>query len=130
MFINLQCILNMSSILKLKHHKGMSCNGHKFHIKRLDDKKKTFDCGITIVFQVTHVSYRSDKHPKGYYGYLDDIFECEFKSFKLVLFKVNWYRLQMNEREPKRIVIEHANGFTMINTRILELGIEPYVLPS
>lgn len=35
----------------------------------------------------------------------------------------------MNEREPKRIVIEHANGFTMINTRLLELSIKLYVLP-
>ena len=25
---------------------------------------------------------------------------------------------------------EHANGFTMVNRRALELGIEPYVLPS
>ena len=28
------------------------------------------------------------------------------------------------------IVIEHANGFTMINTGLFELGIQHYVLPS
>ena len=38
--------------------------------------------------------------------------------------------LQMNERDPERIVIKHANGFTMVNTRALEPGKETYVLPS
>ena len=36
----------------------------------------------------------------------------------------------MNERDTERIVIEHANVFTMVNTRALELGTVPYVLPS
>jgi hypothetical protein len=112
----------------------MWCNGRKFHIKKLDDKKKTFDCGITAVFQVTNVSSRSDRHPtiseNRYYGYLDDIIECDFKSFKLVLFEVKWYRLWMNECDPDRTVIEHANGFTMVNTRTFEPGTKTYVLPS
>ena len=36
----------------------------------------------------------------------------------------------MHGRDPKRKFIEHANGFTMVNTRELKSGIEPYVLPS
>jgi hypothetical protein len=100
----------------------------------VDDKKKTYDCGITAVIQVTNVSSRSDKHPtileNIYYGYLDDIIEHEFKSFKLVLFKVKWYMLQMNEHDPDRTIIEHANGFSMVNTRTFELGTKKYVLPS
>ena len=36
----------------------------------------------------------------------------------------------MNERDTERIVIEHANVFTMVNTRALEPSTEPYVLPS
>jgi hypothetical protein len=112
----------------------MWCNGHKFHIKKLDDKKKTYDSGITAVFQVTNVSSRSDMHPtiseNRYYGYLNDIIECDFNSFKLVMFEVKWYRLQMNEHDPERTVIEHANGFTMVNTRTFELGTKTYALPS
>jgi hypothetical protein len=106
---------------------------YKFHIKKLDDKKKTFDSGIIAVFQVTNVSSRSDMHPtiskNRYYGYLNDIIECDFNSFKLVLFDVKWYMLQMNEHDPKRTVIEHANGFTMVNTRTFEPGTKTYVLP-
>ena len=76
--------------MQLIHHKDMWYNCHKFRIKKLDDKKKTFNCGITAVFQVTNVSSRSDKHPEEsenrYYGYLEDIIECEFNSFKIKLF--------------------------------------------
>ena len=87
----------------------MSYNGRKFRVKKVDDMKKTADSGITAVFQVTNVSSRSDKHPRltknRYYGYLEDIIECDFKSFKIILFEVKWYRLRINERDPERTVI-------------------------
>ena len=35
----------------------------------------------------------------------------------------------MKEQDLERIVIENANGFTMANTRILEMGAKLYVLP-
>ena len=38
--------------------------------------------------------------------------------------------IRINERDIERNVIEKANGFTMVNSRELELGIQPYVLPS
>jgi hypothetical protein len=124
----------LSGILQLKHHKDMWYNGRKFHVKRVDDTKKTTDSRITAVFQVTNVSSRSDKHPRltenRYYGHLDDIIECDFKSFKIILFEVNWYRLRINERDPERTVIQHDNGFTMVNTKTFEPGLESYVLPS
>jgi hypothetical protein len=36
----------------------------------------------------------------------------------------------MNEHDPDRTVNQHANGFTMVNTRNVEPISEPYVLPS
>jgi hypothetical protein len=36
----------------------------------------------------------------------------------------------MNECDPEKTNINHANGFTMVNTRTIEMGIELYVLPS
>jgi hypothetical protein len=87
----------MFGIFQLKHHKAMWCNGRKFHIKKLNEKMKNSDSGIIAVFQDTNVSSRSDRHPKvsenRYYGFLDDILECDFKSFKLVIFNVKWYKL-------------------------------------
>jgi hypothetical protein len=108
-------------------------NGQKFRVKRVDDMKKTTDSGINTMFQVTNVSSRSEKHPRltknRYYGYLDDIIERDFKSFKIIQFEVKWYHLQINERDPEITVIQHDNGFTMVNTRTFEPGLEIYVLP-
>ena len=111
-------------ILQLKHHKPMWYNGQKFHVKRVDDTKKTANSRITAMFQVTNVSSRSDKHLRltenRYYGYLDDIIEFDFKSFKIIMFEVKWYHLQINECDFERTAIQHDNGFTMVNTRTFE----------
>ena len=69
-------------------------------------------------------------YQKRYYGYFEYIIQCDFKSFKVVLFVVKWYRLRLNQRDPDRTIIEHDNGFTMVSTRLFEPGMEPYVLPS
>ena len=61
---------------------------------------------------------------------MDDILQCDFNSFKVVMFVVKWYRLQFNQRDPDRTIIEHDNGFTMVNTRLFEPGTKPYVLLS
>ena len=83
----------MSDMLQLKHHKAMWCNGRKFCIKQLDEMRKTSDSGIIAVFQVTNVSSRSDRRLREskniYYGILNDIIQCDFNSFKLVLFDAN-----------------------------------------
>jgi len=69
---------------------------------------KTSNSGITAVFQVINVSYRGEKHPElsdnQYYGYFHDILECDFESFKRVVFDVKWFRLRIHEYDP----IEHA----------------------
>ena len=46
------------------------------------------------------------------------------------MFVVKWYRLRLNRCDPDRTIIELDNGLTMVNTRLFEPRIEPYVLPS
>ena len=46
------------------------------------------------------------------------------------MFIVKWYMLRLNQRDPDRTIIEYDNVFTMVNTRLFDPGIEPYVLPS
>jgi hypothetical protein len=117
----------MSGILQLKHHKAVWCNGRKFRIKQLDETRNTSDSGIAAVFQVTNVSSRSDKRPREYenryYGFLNDIIECDFNSFKLVLFDVKWYRLQMHENDEEKTIIQHDNRFLLIKQQFLKYQI-------
>ena len=61
---------------------------------------------------------------------MEDIIKCDFNSFKIVMFEFKWYMLQMNECYLEITIIDHSNGFTMANTRALEPGTNPYVLPS
>ena len=42
----------------------MVYNGDRYWIKKLDETKKTSDSGISVVFEVTNVSFRSDRHPE------------------------------------------------------------------
>ena len=134
MFINWQAMFYMSHILQLKHYKAMWCNGHKFHIKKLDETRKPYDSGITTIFHVTNVSSSRDRHPREteneYYGYLDDIIECDFNSFKLFLFDVKWYRLLLHGGDKERTIIQHANVFSMIKTIVFENKNDRYVFPS
>lgn len=53
---------NIHDITQLKHYEAMWCNGHKFHIKNLDEKMKTSNIGILKIFQVTNVSFRGHRH--------------------------------------------------------------------
>ena len=57
-------------------------------------------------------------------------FSVTFKSFNTILFIFRQYRLRLNKHDTDRTIIEHDNGFTMVNTRSFEPGIDPYVLPS
>ena len=133
LIINWRCNLYVFGIFQGKHHKAMWCKSHKFCIKKLDETKRTSDCGINVAFEVTNVSSRSERHRElsenRYYGYLEDIIQCDFDSFKLVMFVVKWYRLRLNQCNRDRIIIEHDNRFNMVNTRLFELGMDPYVLP-
>jgi hypothetical protein len=99
----------------------------------LDETRKNFDSEITVVFQVTNVSFKSDRRLREYeniyYGFLNDIIEWDFNSFKLVLFDVKWYRLRMHEHDEERTVIQHANGFSMIKTTVFEKENDLYVFP-
>ena len=82
---------------------------------------------------MTNVSSRSNRRPKvfdnRYYGHLNDILECDFESFKLVLFDIKWYRIWMNEHDTYKIVIQNDNVFTMVlmgkSIPIKQCGITP-----
>lgn len=73
---------------------------------------------------MTNISSRNDLHPREsqnrYYGILVDIIDCDFNSLKLVLFIVKRCKLRLNKNDPDRTIIEHDNGFPMINTRLFE----------
>ena len=61
---------------------------------------------------------------------MEHIVECGFNSFKLVLFAIKWYRLQMYEHDEEITIIQHANVLTMIKTIVFEGWNDRYVFLS
>lgn len=102
-------------------------------MKKLDDKKRTCDSGISAVFQVTNISSRNDLHRRE--SQIDTMpFWLIYLIVTLIpskfLFVMKWYRLRLNQNNPDRAFIKHDNGFPIINTRLFEpVGEEPCVLP-
>jgi hypothetical protein len=95
-------------------------------------ENKSITSGINENFQVTDTSHGGDKHmitsDFRYYAYLEDILDVDFKSFKVVLFKVRWYIFFPQDDEM--IVIDHDNGFIMIKTTRYDPNLDPFVLPN
>ena len=58
------CNIFVYFLLQVKHHKAMVYNGGRYHIKKLDETKKTLDSGVSVVFEVTNVSSRTERHPE------------------------------------------------------------------
>lgn len=106
--------------------------GHHYRIRKVDEKRQTYDCGVSASFEVECRSHANDRQPitstLRYYGVLEDIIELDFMSFKKVIFRVEWYKL-IEVGEEKTILL-HNNGFHMINTSRFEATSEPYVFPS
>ena len=106
-FINLQFLFYVFGILQLKHHNSMRYNGCKFHIKKLNEKINTSDCGIIIVYQVTNVSSRSDTHCNDQQSYTqwkyskyfeDKYIHCRIVIVNCILYKriyVKWLQMRI-----------------------------------
>ena len=104
---------------------------HHFHIKNVDDKRKTYDCVISTSFEVEFHSHENDREPSTitlrYYGVLEDIIDLDF-MFLRNLFYVEWYKI-IKVGEEKTILLDN-NGFHMINTSRFGATFEPYVFPN
>ncbi|XP_059075535.1 uncharacterized protein LOC131875398 [Cryptomeria japonica] len=117
---------------EVTYYKGMWNFGYHFRIKKVDEKRQTYDCGVSASFEVECCSHANDRQPirstLRYYGVLEDIIQLDFMSFKKVIFHVEWYKL-IKVGEEKTIFM-HSNGFHMINTSRFEATSEPYVFPN
>jgi len=82
-----------------KRYSGYLINGYRFHIRQRDVRRKTQNCGVTLVASTTSFASSKDKNPIAadltYYGRIVDIVELDYYShFKVVLFKCNWYEVE------------------------------------
>ena len=110
-----------------KLYKGFIINGFRFHVKEIEQRRKTQNSGVVIA-KTTSYSSANDRNPVigdvTYYGVLKEIVELEyFLSRKVVLFKCDWVGQGRMRRQDE-------NGFTLVNlSRPMNTG-EPFILAS
>ncbi|KAK3019618.1 hypothetical protein RJ639_004560, partial [Escallonia herrerae] len=109
-------------------YKGFIINGFRFHIKELQQNRKTQNSGLVVNAMTPSFSSARDDNPilgdLTYYGVLEEIIELQYSGSKrVVLFRSNWVSKGSRKKEDK-------NGFTLLNFKRLTRHKEPFVLAS
>ncbi|KAK2997722.1 hypothetical protein RJ639_025814, partial [Escallonia herrerae] len=97
-------------------YKGFIINGFRFHIKELEQNRKTQNSGLVVNAMTPSFSSARDDNPilgdLTYYGVLEEIIELS-----------NWVSKGSRKKEDE-------NGFTLLNFKRLTRHKEPFVLAS
>ncbi|KAK3039560.1 hypothetical protein RJ639_027704 [Escallonia herrerae] len=109
-------------------YKGFIINGFRFHIKELEQNRKTQNSGLVVNAMTPSFSSTRDDNPilgdLTYYGVLEEIIELQYLGSKrVVLFRSNWVSKGSRKKEDE-------NGFTLLNFKRLTRHKEPFVLAS
>lgn len=111
-----------------KRYRGFIINGFRFHVKSIENRRKTQNSGVVVTAQTSSYASRSDNNPiigdVTYYGVLKDIIELDYlEDKKVVLFNCDWV-------STGRAVKQDENGFTLVNFSRAQQHSEPFILAS
>jgi len=103
--------------------------GHHYRVERVDEKRRSFDCGVMVDFKQPSRASSKDKNViEGnlqYIGKIQEIIELDYRSFKCSIFKRKWY--ESFDRTQRHDI--HSGLFSIDSSKYLPLDKEPYVLP-
>ncbi|KAL5580207.1 hypothetical protein UlMin_012649 [Ulmus minor] len=75
-------------------YSGYGINGYSFHTCEHDLRSTAQNSGVTVEGESLHVSSAKDKNPvyanMSYYGVIEDIWELNYTSFKVAVFRCKW----------------------------------------
>ncbi|KAL5563421.1 hypothetical protein UlMin_033168 [Ulmus minor] len=93
-------------------YSGYGINGYTFHTREHDLRSTTQNSGVTVEGESLHVSSAKDKNPvyanMSYYGVIEDIWELNYTSFKVAVFRCKW----VNNKTGVKV---DENGFTLVD---------------
>lgn len=102
--------------------------GGHFRIMARDmNKKTTFDCGVSPVYEV-------EGQKTEFYGYVDTIVRLNFDSFNTVLFKCQFWDSIIRQRGSNATVLEDECGFDRVKARNFlrasAMDDDPFIFPK
>ena len=107
---------SMGCSQRYKSYGALWSFGRHFRVQRIDKKRQTCDSAIMASFQ-----QEIQNGPTGdvqiqniqYCGRIQSIFEVDFRSFKMFLFHVQWFKAVTHGRNPT--IQRDASGFVAID---------------
>jgi hypothetical protein len=106
---------------------GYDINNFTFYTKTQDDSSTMQNSGVMVVAESMHFSSSKDKNPVmasiPYYGIIEEIWDINFTTFKVPLFKCKWV-------DTKNGVKTDEFGFTLVDLEKLAYTNEPFIMAS
>ncbi|XP_074300605.1 uncharacterized protein LOC141631892 [Silene latifolia] len=109
---------------EVKSYEGYDINGYCFYTKRQDNKSTMQNSGVTLVASSTEFSSGTPTcNQMSYYGIIEDIWELQYTTFMIPLFKCKW-------AENKKGVRVDEYGFTLVDFSTQGYKNEPLIMAS
>ena len=111
---------------KVKSYQGFDINGYTFYTKVQDEKSTMQNSAVTVIastteFDMTNHDSRVRIATDSYYGVIEEIWELNYSSFTVPLFRCKW----VNNRTGVKI---DEHGFTLVDLTTNGYASEPFIL--
>ncbi|XP_074321844.1 uncharacterized protein LOC141659024 [Apium graveolens] len=113
--------------MALSSFQGYDVNGYSFYTQHQDNKNTVQNSGISVEAFSTEFergnSIASRDVKKSYYGVIEEIWEIDYKDFKVALFKCKWFDIRRGVRVDE-------SGFTLVDFNRFGLEDDPFILAT
>ncbi|KAK1369434.1 hypothetical protein POM88_035526 [Heracleum sosnowskyi] len=98
--------------IPVQSYEGYDVNGYTFYTQCQDNKSIVQNNGVCVEASSTKFdrgnSIRSQDIKKSYYGMIEEIWELDYKDFKVALFRCKWFDVERGVRVDE-------SGFTLVD---------------
>ena len=95
-------------------------NGFIWYTKKQDSKSTSQNSGVTVLGVV-----ENDNVSDSYYGWIEEIWELDYVSFRVAVFKCEWIN-----NEKKGAIGRDRDGFIIVDPNEIGFRHDPFILAS
>ena len=99
---------------------GYDMNGFIWYTKNQDNKSTNQNSGVTLMAMSAN-----DNQLESYYGWVEEIWELDYLSFRVAVFKCQWIN-----NEKKGAIRRDNDGFIIVDPNEIGFRHDPFILAS